>query len=99
MVSTFPRLIPPDGSGLNDLHDDGATDKTSDQEGGASNDHDGVVDGGEDIEVRNVQPFVTVNNDPELTALYRQLADLNDKILARWVANHIIGMIMMLMTS
>ncbi len=63
---------------------------TSDPEGDDSNYQDGDIDASGDTEnnapPRSDPPFVTVRDDPELTALYRQLAEINDQILARWVA-------------
>jgi hypothetical protein len=80
MVSTFPHLIRPDETG-----------QTSGHEVDDSNAHGDADDEGGDIVIPNdwnpTDAFSLANahNDPELSALYRQLADLNDQILARWV--------------
>jgi hypothetical protein len=80
MVSTFPHLIQPDATG-----------PTRDYEVGDSNADGHADDDGGDVMLsidRNpADPFSLANaqNDPELAALYHQLAELHDQILARWV--------------
>jgi hypothetical protein len=79
MVSTSSPLLLPDGFEGNDL----ITSEPDDDDTACPD--SAPSDESEDAVAHSVSTDDVIRNDPELTNLYRQLATLNDEILARWV--------------
>ncbi len=73
-MSTFPHLSRPDETG-----------HTSGHEVDDSNAHGDGGDLVDDWDPADLSSLPNAHEDPELLALFHQLADLNDLIMARWV--------------